>query len=82
MDSNSPSSLLKSVAEYAAFNEAEKKINLLLDQKNITKTQDNSVKVEKQIDRVRDIIYDLLTTNPDFYIRNNQDKDFCMNFYK
>ena len=50
MDSNSPSLLLKSVAEYAAFNEAEKKINLLLDQKNITKTQDNSVKVEKQID--------------------------------
>lgn len=50
MDSNSPSPLLKSVAEHAAFNEAEKKINLLLDQKNITKTQDNSVKVEKQID--------------------------------
>ena len=82
MDSNSPSLLLKSVAEYAAFNNAEKKIALLLDPKNITKTQDNSVKVEKQIDRVRDIIYDLLTTNPDFYIRNNQDKDFCMNFYK
>ena len=50
MDSNSPSSLLKSVAEYAAFNNAEKKIALLLNQKNITKTQGNSVKVEKQID--------------------------------
>lgn len=47
MDSNSPSSLLKSVAEHAAFNKAEKNINLLLEQKNITKTQDNSVKVEK-----------------------------------
>lgn len=82
MDSNSPSSLLKSVAEYAAFNQAEKNIDLLLDPKNITKTQDNSVKVEKQIDRVRAIIYEFLTTNPDFYIRNNQDKDFCMNFYK
>ena len=82
MDSNSPSSLLKSVAEHVAFNKAEKEIALWWNQENITKTQDNSVKVEKQIDRVRDIIYDLLTTNPDFYIRNNQDKDFCMNFYK
>lgn len=82
MDSNSPSSLLKSVAEHAAFNNAEKKIALLWNQENITKTQGNSVKVEKQMDRVRDIIYELLTTNPDFYIRNNQDKDFCMNFYK
>lgn len=52
MGSNSPSSLLKSVAEYAAFNKAEKKIDLFLDQNNITKTQDNSVQVEKQIDRV------------------------------
>lgn len=50
MDSNSPSSLLKSVAEYVAFNNAEKKIALLWNQKNITKTQGNSVKVEKQID--------------------------------
>lgn len=33
MDSNSPSSLLKSVAEYAAFNQAEKKITLLLNPK-------------------------------------------------
>jgi hypothetical protein len=82
MDSNSPSSLLKSVAEYAAFNNAEKQIDLLWNQENITKTQGNSVEVEKQMDRVRDIIYKLLTTNPDFYIRNNQDKDFCMNFYK
>ncbi len=50
MDSNSPSSLLKSVAEYAAFNKAEKEIALLWNQENITKTQDNSVQVEKQID--------------------------------
>lgn len=50
MDSNSPSSLLKSVAEHAAFNKVEKKIDLLRNQENITKTQDNSVKVEKQID--------------------------------
>ena len=50
MDSNSPSSLLKSVAEYAAFNQAEKQIDLLWNQKNITKTQSNSVQVEKQID--------------------------------
>lgn len=50
MSQKSTSPFLQSVAEYAAFNRAEKKINLLLDQKNITKTQDNSVKVEKQID--------------------------------
>ena len=46
MDSNSPSLLLKSVAEYAAFNNAEKKIALLWNQENITKTQDKSRKTD------------------------------------
>lgn len=50
MESNSPSSLLKSVAEHAAFNKAKKKIALWWNQENITKTQGNSVEVEKQID--------------------------------
>lgn len=68
MSQKSTSPFLQSVAEYAAFNRAEKEIASSL--------------TYQSIERVQNLIYELLTTNPDFYICSKQDENFCSNFYK
>ena len=73
MNSNSPSSLLKSVAENAALNRAEKEIATSLAQ---------NTSLEEKTTKIQNLIYELLTTHPDFYLGSRRDANFLVDFHR